>query len=139
MTLAGYFPYSGVRTMNTVSALSTAVPAVPGVVDIQVEPDQILQVAKVVNEQADALEDKVRQLLVALTIDAPADDVVSTTAADAWNRLVARGDTSYAKRVQDYLANLRGLATQLRQAAGHYQAGEDEKIAALGDRGGHHK
>ena len=123
--------------MNTVSVLSTAVPAVPGVMDIQVEPDQVLTVAKIVNEQADALEDKVRQLLVELAIDAPAEDVVSSTAADAWSRVVARGDTSYAYRVQNYINELRGLASRLRTAAGHYQAGEDEKIAALGDRGGH--
>ncbi|HVW44239.1 MAG TPA: PE domain-containing protein [Amycolatopsis sp.] len=125
--------------MNTVSALSTAVPAVPGVMDIQVEPDQVLRVAKIVNEQADALEDRVRALLVELNIDAPAEDVVSSTAADAWNRLVARGDTSYAHRVRSYITELRGLATQLRQAAGHYQAGEDEKVAALGDRGAQRK
>ena len=125
--------------MNTVSALSTAVPAVPGVVDIQVEPGQVLHVAKIVNDQADALEDRVRRLLVELNIDAPAEDVVSSTAADAWNRLVARGDTSYAHRVQNYIDDLRGLASRLRQAAEHYQAGEDEKIAALGDRGAHQK
>jgi len=121
--------------MNTMSALSAAIPGVPGVADIEVQPDQITKVAKIVDEQADALEDKVRQLLVELTIDAPAGDVVSSTAADAWNRVIARGDGSYAERVQNYIKELRGLAVQLRKAAGDYQVGEDEKIKALGDRG----
>lgn len=119
---------------STVSALSTAVPGVPGAMDIHVEPDQVLQVAKIINDQADALADRVRQLLIELNIDAPAEDVVSATAVDAWNRLVARGDSSYALRVQNYIEELRQLASQLRTAAGTYQAGEDEKIAALGDR-----
>jgi hypothetical protein len=119
---------------TTVSALSTAVPAVPAAMDIAVEPDRVLQVAKIINDQADALADRVRSLLIELNIDAPADDVVSATAVDAWNRLVARGDGSYAQRVQNYLEQLRHLATQLRTAAGTYQTGEDEKIAALGDR-----
>lgn len=119
---------------STVSALGTAVPGVPGAMDIHVEPDQVLQVAKIINDQADALADRVRQLLIELNIDAPAEDVVSATAVDAWNRLVARGDGSYALRVQNYIEQLRQLAGQLRTAAGTYQAGEDEKIAALGDR-----
>lgn len=121
---------------TTVSALSTAVPAVPAAMDIAIEPGQVLQVAKIINDQADALADRVRQLLIELNIDAPADDVVSATAVDAWNRLVARGDGSYAQRVQNYIEQLRHLATQLRTAAGTYQTGEDEKIAALGDRHG---
>ncbi|TNC26087.1 PE domain-containing protein [Amycolatopsis alkalitolerans] len=116
---------------TTVSALSTAVPGVPGAADIHVEPGQVRQVAKIISDQADALADRVRQLLVELTIDPPAQDVVSSTAVDAWNRLVARGDGSYAHRVQSYIDQLRQLAAQLRTAAGHYQAGEDEKIAAL--------
>ncbi|GHF56603.1 hypothetical protein FHX82_000060 [Amycolatopsis bartoniae] len=119
---------------TTVSALSTAVPDVPGAMDITVEPGQVLQVAKIVNDQADALADRVRQLLAGLTIEPPAQDVVSATAVDAWNRLVAHGDGSYAARVQRYIDQLRELATHLRTAAATYDAGEDEKIAALGDR-----
>jgi hypothetical protein len=119
---------------TTMSALSTTVPGVPDALDIQVEPDRLRQAAKIINDQADALEDKIRQSLVELNIDPPADDVVSSTAVDAWNRLVAHGEDSYAGRVQNYLKDLRRLATQLRQAAAEYQTGEDEKIAALRDR-----
>ncbi|WAL65767.1 hypothetical protein ORV05_33725 [Amycolatopsis cynarae] len=122
---------------NTVSALSTTVPSVPGAMDIQVEPDKVAQVARIINDQADALDDKIHQLLLELSIDAPAGDVVSATAADAWNRLIASGDDSYAGRVMNYLQQLRALARQLRTAADTYQLGEDEKITAFGDRRDH--
>jgi uncharacterized protein YukE len=102
----------------TVSALSTAVPGVPGIADIKVEPGNLLQVAKIINDQADELEDKLRGKLADLTIDPPADDVVSATA-----------------RVRAYVKNLRDLAAQLREAAKHYDAGEEDKAAAFGDRG----
>jgi uncharacterized protein YukE len=136
---AGYRPYPGVRIMpdntSTVGSLNTAVPEVPGVADIHVTPDNLLQVAKIINDQADQLDDKLHQKLIELNIDAPSTDVVSSTAADAWNRLIARGDGSYAVRVQTYVRNLRNLATQLRAAAAQYQASDEEKAAALGDRG----
>lgn len=115
--------------------LSTAVPGVPGITDIQVEPDDLLQVAKIINDQADELDDRLRQKLVDLRINAPATDVVSSTAVDAWNRLVASGEGSYAARVQNYVKNLRDLASQLRNAAAQYQTSEEEKAAAFGDRG----
>ncbi|GAA5163573.1 MULTISPECIES: PE domain-containing protein [Amycolatopsis] len=119
---------------STVSALSTSVPGVPGAMDLTIDPDDVLKVAKIINDQADALADRVNQSLGALTLEPPAQDVVSATAVDAWNRLVAHGDGSYAARVRHYIEQLRKLATQLRKAAETYQAGEDEKVAALGDR-----
>jgi len=115
--------------------LGASVPPVPHAQELQVDPDKVLLVAQVVDEQAAALDDHVRQKLIDLHITAPARDVVSTTAVDAWNRLVATGDTAYATRVQDYIANLRDLAAQLRRAAQAYQAGEEEKVEALGGRG----
>ncbi|HET6503422.1 MAG TPA: hypothetical protein VFG87_21945 [Amycolatopsis sp.] len=120
---------------STAGALNTAVPAVPGVADIHIDPGNVLQVAKIINDQADELDDTLQQKLVELSIDAPAADVVSSTAVDAWNRLIASGDGSYAVRVQNYVKNLRDLATQLRTAAQQYQTGEEERAAALGDRG----
>jgi uncharacterized protein YukE len=121
--------------VTTVRALSTAVPGVPGIADIRVEPGNLLQVAKIINDQADELDDKLRGKLADLNIEAPAQDVVSATAAEAWNRLVARGEGSYAVRVQAYVKNLRDLAAQLREAAKHYHNGDEDKAAAFGDRG----
>ncbi|MFD2417839.1 type VII secretion target [Amycolatopsis pigmentata] len=116
-------------------ALSTAVPGVPGIADIKVEPGNLLQVAKIINDQADELDDRLRGKLADLSIEPPADDVVSTTATEAWNRLVARGEGSYAVRVQAYVKNLRDLAAQLREAAKHYHTGDEDNAAAFGDRG----
>ncbi|GHF12223.1 hypothetical protein GCM10017786_52720 [Amycolatopsis deserti] len=113
-------------------APTLGVPSVPH--DLRVDPDKMLLVAQVISEQADVLDERIRQKLADLDISAPAQDVISTTAADAWNRLVARGDDSYAARVQAYVRNLRDLAAQLRQAAQAYQAGEEEKVAALSNR-----
>ena len=124
---------AGQGLARTLGALGASVPPVPR--DLRVDPDKVLLVAQVINEQADALDDRIRQKLTDLTISAPAQDVISTTAVDAWNRLVARGDASYALRVQEYVRNLRNLAAQLRQAAQAYQAGEEDKVVALGDRG----
>lgn len=120
---------------SSLGVLTTAVPAVPGIADIHVEPGKLLQVAKIINDQADELDDKLRQKLIDLRIDPPAADVVSSTAVDAWNRLVATGPGSYAARVQNYVKNLRTLASQLRAAAERYRTGEEEKAAAFGDRG----
>lgn len=120
---------------SSLGMLSTAVPGVPGIADIQVEPGDLVHVAKIINDQADDLDDKLRQKLIDLRIDAPAADVVSSTAVDAWNRLVTGGEGSYAARVQNYVKNLRNLAGQLRTAAEQYRTGEGEKAAALGDRG----
>lgn len=120
---------------TSVGVLSTAVPGVPGIADIHVEPANLAQVAKIINDQADELDDKLKQKLIHLRIDAPSADVVSATAVDAWNRLVASGDGSYAIRVQNYVKNLRDLASQLRKAAEHYEVNEQDRAAAFGDRG----
>lgn len=121
--------------VTTVSALSTAVPQVPGIADIRIEPGKLLQVAKIINDQADELDDKLRGKLADLNIEPPAQDVVSATATEAWNRLVARGEGSYAVRVQAYVKNLRDLAAQLREAAKRYHTGDEDNAAAFGDRG----
>lgn len=114
--------------------LGTAVPQVPGVKDIDVEPDRVLEVAKVVEEQADALQARLAVHLDALHIDPPAQDVVSGAAVSAWNELVADGDASYAKRVREYVQNLRNLAGQLRDASDRYVASDEEKAKSLRDR-----
>ena len=117
------------------SALADTVPSVPGAADIQVSPDKILAVAKVIEDQAGELVEKIRDELGALAIDPPAEDPVSTHAVQGWNQTIALGDGSYAQRVTQYVEDLRGLAEQLRKAAGHYQAGEDDKREVFDDRG----
>jgi uncharacterized protein YukE len=115
--------------------LASAVPVAPGVADIRVDPAKILDVAKVVEDQANALEDKLRTRLDQLRIDSPAADVVSLNAFLAWNEMVSDAPDSYAKGVRDYVGGLRDLVEQLRAASQAYQTGDEDKAAIFGDRG----
>jgi uncharacterized protein YukE len=116
--------------------LASSVPPVPGLADIQVDPARILDVAKVVEDQANALEDKLRTRLDELRIDTPAGDIVSTNTFLAWNLMVSDAPDSYAKGVRAYVKGLRDLVTQLRSASDQYKATDEDKAAMLGDRGG---
>ncbi|MCR6486985.1 hypothetical protein M8542_29570 [Amycolatopsis sp. OK19-0408] len=117
--------------------LSTAVPVAPAAADVLVHPDKLLDVARIVEDQANALEDQLLTKLGELRIDAPSADVISTQAMQAWNSLIADGDRSYAGQVREYVAGLKRLVSQLRDAAKDYQVSEDEKAAVFGDRGKH--
>ncbi|RJQ84417.1 PE domain-containing protein [Amycolatopsis panacis] len=119
------------------SGLASSVPAVPGVADLVVQPKKLLDVARVVEEQVTALEDKLLTRLGELRIDTPSADTVSINAIGAWNMLVAEGDQSYVAQVREYVANLHRLVAQLREAAKTYEASEADKAAAFGDRGAH--
>ncbi|EHR53714.1 hypothetical protein SacmaDRAFT_5598 [Saccharomonospora marina XMU15] len=118
--------------------LAASVPPVPGVADLRVAPDQILAVAKVIEEQAAALQRELAQRLAALRIPPPSQDVVSTHAVQAWNQVIAGGEGSYEQRVRSYVRQLRDLAEQLRAASAEYGVSEEEKAAAFGDRRGFH-
>ena len=117
--------------------LTTAVPVVPGVADVMVDPDKVLDVAKVVEGQVSALEDKLLTRLGELHIDAPSADVISTKSAEAWNSLIADGDKSYAAQVRAYVAGLHQLVDQLRTAAKDYKISDEQKAAVFGERGKH--
>ncbi|MBB4687491.1 PE domain-containing protein [Amycolatopsis jiangsuensis] len=119
------------------SGLASSVPAVPGVADLVVEPGKLLEVARVVEDQVNALEDKLLTRLGELRVDTPSADTVSVNAIGAWNLLVADGDRSYVAQVREYVANLHRLVAQLREAAKTYEASEADKAAAFGDRGAH--
>lgn len=112
--------------------LAASVPVVPK--DIQVKPDKVLAVAEVVEDQAGALQDRLKQQLGELRIDPPAADTISTHAIRAWNELVADGKDSYAQRVREYVRQLRELGQQLRAASQRYQQDERERADSLGDR-----
>jgi hypothetical protein len=117
--------------------LSSAVPVAPAAADVLVRPDKLLDVARIVEEQANALEDQLITRLDQLRIDAPSADVISTQSVEAWNSLIADGDRSYAGQVREYVAGLKRLVSQLREAAKDYKISEEEKAAVFGDRGKH--
>ncbi|HWD04707.1 MAG TPA: hypothetical protein VG674_19875 [Amycolatopsis sp.] len=122
---------------SPLSDLAASVPSAPGVADLIVAPDKVLDVARVVEEQANALEDKLLTRLGELRIDTPSADTVSVNAVAAWNMIVAEGDASYAGEARAYVANLRRLVAQLREAAQKYSINDQAQAAAFGDRGAH--
>jgi uncharacterized protein YukE len=124
---------------NTAQAheLTSLVPTAPGVADIKVDPANLLDVAKVVEDQANALQDKLRLKLGELHIDTPSADVISTASVESWNALISDGDQAYAQRVRAYVQSLRDLVQQLRTASERYTVSEDDKAAYFGDRGVH--
>lgn len=122
---------------SKVEDLASAVPVPPSVADIRVDPSKLLEVAKIVEDQVDALQDKLLTRLDQLRIDTPSNDTVSVHSTSVWNELVADGDESYAAQVRAYVAGLRRLVTQLRAAAKEYTTSEADKAAAFGDRGVH--
>jgi hypothetical protein len=117
--------------------LSSAVPVAPAAADVLVHPDKLLDVARIVEEQANSLEDQLLTKLGQLRIDAPSADVISTQSIDAWNTLIADGDRSYAGQVREYVAGLKRLVSQLREAAKDYKVSDEEKAAVFGDRAKH--
>ncbi|MBK1784778.1 hypothetical protein JHE00_10615 [Prauserella sp. ASG 168] len=114
--------------------LNATVPGVPGARDIQIAPDRILDVARIIEEQAGALQEKLAGQLGALRINAPAEDIVSTNVVDVWNEVIAGADGSYERKVRAYVQELRSLAEQLREASGTYQLDDEDKAASFGDR-----
>lgn len=102
--------------------------------DIQVSPDNILDVARVIEEQAGLLQEKIASHLAALRIPAPSQDIVSEHAVAGWNEVIGGGEHSYEYRVRAYVQGLRDLAEQLREAGDKYRVSEQEKAAAFGDR-----
>jgi uncharacterized protein YukE len=124
---------------NTAQAheLTSLVPTAPGVADIKVDPANLLDVAKVVEDQANALQDKLRLKLGELHIDTPSADVISTASVESWNALISDGDQAYAQRVRAYVQSLRDLVQQLRTASERYTVSEEDKAAHFGDRGVH--
>jgi hypothetical protein len=117
--------------------LTTAVPVAPAAADVLVHPDKLLDVARIVEEQTNALEDQLLTRLGELRIDAPSADVISTQSIEAWNSVIADGDRSYAGQVREYVAGLKHLVSQLREAAKDYKVSDEEKAAVFGDRGKH--
>jgi hypothetical protein len=115
-------------------ALGARVPSVPGARDIQVEPGKLLEVAGVIEEQVNQLRDRVSAQLGSLRIAPPSDDIVSTSAVQAWNSVVVDGEESYDSRVRAYIEGLRVLVEQLRAAGAAYETGEDDKAETFGGR-----
>jgi hypothetical protein len=100
-----------------------------------VTKDNVLAAGRIIESQADALQDIWRARSRALRIQPPGDDDVSTRMAKAWNDRLMDDDDSYYNRIKDYIIGLRKLAVQLGDTAKNYGYTEDEITAAFGTKG----
>ena len=97
-----------------------------------VSKDNVLAAAKIIQTQAEALDDKLRDARRDLRIDPPGGDDVSTRIAPAWNDILVVRPDSYANRVQQYIDGLRNLAQQCAASAKTYGYTDDQVAAAFG-------
>lgn len=101
-----------------------------------VNKDNVLAAARIIENQADALQDLWSDSVHSFRIDPPGMDDVSTRMADAWNDRLIGDDDSYKNRVKDYVLGLKKLAVQLGDTAKSYGYSEEEISAAFGKQGG---
>ncbi len=100
-----------------------------------VNRDNVLAAGRIVESQADALQDLWVDCVHSFRIDAPGTDDVSTRMADAWNDRLIGDEDSYKNRVRDYVFGLRKLAVQLGDTAKSYGYSEEEISLAFGKQG----
>jgi hypothetical protein len=99
-----------------------------------VNPGNVLAAGKIIDAQADELQDKYLPRLGGLYIDPPGHDRISDRMATAWNDLIVGNDDSYANRVRQYVESLRRLVTQIEEAAKTYGYTDDQIASALGKK-----
>ncbi len=96
-----------------------------------VNRDNVLAAARIIETQADELQDLWLNSIGRLKVAPPGDDDVSVRMAEAWNDLLVGDEDSYKNRVRDYVVGLRKLAVQLGDTAKAYGYSEDEISAAF--------
>jgi hypothetical protein len=100
-----------------------------------VNRDNVLAAAKIIESQADALQDLWWDRSRELRIEPPGEDDVSTRMALAWNDILVENEDSYRNRIKDYVIGLKKLAAQLGDTAKAYGYTEEEISAAFGNKG----
>jgi hypothetical protein len=100
-----------------------------------VSRDNVLAAGRIIEAQADALQDLFNDRARALLVDPPGDDDVSTRMAKTWNDLLYNNDDSYRQRIKDYVVGLKKLAVQLGDTAKAYGYSEDEIETAFRTKG----
>lgn len=100
---------------------------------IVVDPDRILEVARVVREQGEALESALLAHAEALRVTPPAINQIFRHVAETWNAVIVDNADSYLARAWEYRTRLHDLTEQLRRMAERYRFDEDEMAAVFGD------
>jgi hypothetical protein len=101
-----------------------------------VTKDNVLAAGRIIESQADALQNLWEASVRDMRIKPPGSDDVSVRMAKAWNDLLIKNDDSYKQRVQDYMTGLRKLAVQLGDTAKAYGYTEGEIEAVFGSSRG---
>ncbi|MCP2166180.1 PE domain-containing protein [Goodfellowiella coeruleoviolacea] len=114
------------------TALADQIPTTGSGKTVKVNPDNVLQAGKIINEQVESLRTTFDAASRDLIIDAPGGDIVSSEVAAAWNSRLAQADDSYAKRVQQYIDSLDKLCAQMREAAKQYGYTEEDITGSFG-------
>jgi hypothetical protein len=127
---------AGDMARNVEAALQKAELATRGIASgtFTVNSDNVLAAGRIIESQADALQDLWLDCTRAMRIDPPGDDDVSVRMAAAWNDRLIGDDDSYKSRVKDYVVGLRKLAVQLGDTAKAYGYTEDEISTAFGNK-----
>lgn len=114
-----------------VQRIPSEIASVPIASDIKVEPDKLLQAARIIQDVLDTHGEWVLRRLDELTIDAPGHDRMSTKAAKAWNDWLVSDHDSFANRVREYLHSLRNLVANLAETARAHDYSEEQIHSAL--------
>lgn len=99
-----------------------------------VNRDNVLAAGRIIESQANALQEIWKGCVSDLRIKPPGNDDVSVAMAKAWNDRLVQDDDSYRNRVNDYIIGLKKLAVQLGDTAKAYGYSEDEISAAFGKK-----
>lgn len=97
--------------------------------------DNVLAAGRIIESQADALQNVFVTRANSLRIDPPGDDDVSVRMSRAWNDILYTNEDSYRNRIRDYITGLRRLAVQLGDTAKAYGYTEEEIETAFGTKG----
>ena len=101
-----------------------------------VNKDNVLAAAKIIQTQAQALEDKLDYARRDLRVAPPGEDDISTRVAPAWNDLLVDRPDSYASRIDAYIQALYKLAQQCGESARAYGYTDEQVAAVFGATGG---
>jgi hypothetical protein len=107
----------------------TASPVSGGGPSIEVTPDNVLDVRRVILRAVEEARTRLEKVRHDLAIQRPADDRVSAAAAELWNASLITHPDSHLNRLMGYVHNVEVLAAQLEEAARNYGY-TDEEIAA---------
>jgi hypothetical protein len=101
-------------------------PAAPTAMSLQVNHDNVLQVAVIIRTAADEAKSALLGLLRFMVVEPCGGDIVSKEAAKAWNARLSGSPESYVGRLAAYVQNVEELADRLQENAQQYGYTEEE-------------